>query len=130
MSIEIVGKTLTMSQVAPDGSAIRLGFEDIEGRQAGVTFPTSCIVQLLMTLPHLISMAIKVKFNDDTMRLVFPIADWNIEVAAGGQGLILTLKTPDGFAVAFSLEAHTLAQMLCCAESCEPITAPSQKSLN
>lgn len=117
MSTEIIGRALTTSQVAPDGSVVRLGIEDIEGRPAAVILPSSCILQLLMTLPHLISMALKGKFNDESLRLVFPLADWDIEVAAGGQGLILNLKTPDGFAVAFSVDAYTIEQMHCCAEA-------------
>src|SRR5215470_13830223 len=110
--IEIAGKSLTRCQVAPDGSSIRLNFETTTGQPAAVVLPSECIQQLLMTLPHVASMAIKAKHGDNTLRLVFPLDRWKLEQAAGEPGqIILTLTTEDGFAVAFSIKAEDMRQM-------------------
>ena len=46
------------------------------------------------------------------MRLVFPLANWKLEQTAGtANELSLTLQTPDGFEVAFSVDLQAIAQI-------------------
>ena len=51
--------SLTTCLVTPGGQRIRLNFEDARGRAATLILPTSCVHQLVMTLPHLLSTALK-----------------------------------------------------------------------
>jgi hypothetical protein len=128
---EIRGTSLTTCQIAPDGSTIRLSFETGGGQTASITLPIRCIQQLLMTLPHAASMAIRAKHGDDRMRLVFPLGNWNLEKAAGTpEGLILTLKTPDGFEVSFSLEQDAIKEMSSTAEARGAARAQDRSYLN
>ena len=128
---EINGTSLTTCQIAPDGSSIRLSFETVGGQTASITLPIHCIQQLLMTLPRAASMAIRTKHGDDTLRLVFPLANWRLEKAAGTpEGLILTLNTPDGFEVAFSLEQDAIREMSSTAEARGDAWAQHRSHLN
>jgi hypothetical protein len=104
-------ESLTTCLVTPGGARIRLNFEDMGGRATTLILPTSCVHQLVMTLPHLLSTALRAQHGDTSARAVFPLDGWRLETAAGTSDLILTLKTPDGFEVAFSLSAATFARM-------------------
>ncbi len=81
-----------------------------------LTLPTACIQQLVMTLPHLLSKAIRAQHGDDTLRAVFPLGAWHIEAQAGTSNFILTMITSDGFEVAFSLKPPAIGQMMCTME--------------
>jgi hypothetical protein len=73
---------------------------------------TSTDVQkLIMTLPHLLSRALQAQHADASVRAVFPLSRWRLETATTPENLILTLTTPDGFEVAFSLSASTIAEI-------------------
>jgi hypothetical protein len=109
--IDINVTSLITCQIAADGSSVRLVFEAKDGQAASLILPIHCIQQLLMTLPHAASKAIRARHGDDTLRLVFPLGDWKLERAAGASELILTLNTPDGFEVAFSMDHNAIAQM-------------------
>jgi hypothetical protein len=101
--MEIVGKALTTCQVDPTGSSFRLGFEDIDGQPASVVLPVDCLRSLLMTLPDVIERALKARYRDDTLKVVYPMAGWSLQAAAGSDRMILTMTTPDGFKVSFAL---------------------------
>ena len=113
--MEIVGKALTPYQVDPTGDSFRLNVEDIDGRPASVVLPVDCLQALLMTLPGLIEQALKARYSDDTLKLVYPVGEWSLQGAAGDDRLILTLATPDDFKVSFALtenDAENLASSL------------------
>jgi hypothetical protein len=101
--MEIVGRALTSCQVDPTGSSFRLGFEDIDGRPASVVLPVDCLRSLLMTLPGVIERALKARYRDDTLKVVYPMSGWSLEAAGGSDRMILTMTTPDGFKVSFAL---------------------------
>jgi hypothetical protein len=103
--------SLTNCQVAPEGHYVRLNFEDALGRPSTLRLTSSCVQQLVMTLPHLLSRALQAQHADPSVRAVFPLSEWRLEVAARSQDFILTMMTPDGFEVAFSLSAAALAGM-------------------
>ena len=48
-----------------------------------------------MTLPGLIEQALKARYSDNTLKLVYPVGAWSLQAAAGTDRLILTLATPD-----------------------------------
>jgi len=122
--------SLSTCQIAADGSAIRLVFEAANGQPTSLTLPIRCIQQLLMTLPHAASKAIRAKHRDETLRLVFPLGDWKLEQAAGASEVILTLNTTDGFEVSFSIGHDTIAEMSRTARSSADVSAPDQPYLN
>jgi hypothetical protein len=71
-----------------------------------------------MTLPHLLSRALKAQHHGDgSVRAVFPLSEWRLEAAAGSKDFILTMMTPDGFEVAFSLSAPAIAQITSAVEA-------------
>jgi hypothetical protein len=113
MSTEIDVTSLTTCQVAPEGDYVRVNFDDALGRPATLRLTSACVQQLVMTLPHLLSRALKAQYHgDDSVRAVFPLSEWRLEAAAGSNDLILTMMTPDGFEVAFSLGAPAIARIV------------------
>jgi hypothetical protein len=107
----IDGKRLTSFGVAPDGSSFRLNLIDAEGKAVSVALPAGCLNELLMTIPRIITLAMHAKYGDNSMRLVYALGAWHLEAAAGDECLILTLRTTDGFDVAFSLSRRDLELM-------------------
>jgi len=107
-----------------------LVFEAADGQAACLILPIHCIQQLLMTLPRAASKAMRAKHGDDTLRLVFPLGNWKLEHVAGARELILTLNTPDGFEVAFSVDHDAIAQMSRTATSNAANSTHNQPYLN
>jgi hypothetical protein len=111
MPDEIDIASLTTCLVTAGGDHIRLNFEDAHGQPATLRLKSACVQQLVMTLPHLLSTALKAQHADPSARAVFPLGEWRLETAAGSTDFILTMTTPDGFEVAFSMSGTVLAQM-------------------
>ena len=113
--MEIVGKGLTDCQVDPTGVSFRLNLESVDGNPASVILPVDCLRSLLMTLPNVIEKALKARYQDDTLKIVYPMGSFTLEAAAGSDSTILTMNTPDGFKVSFALtpeDAGGLATLL------------------
>lgn len=121
--MEIVGKGLTDCQVDPTGISFRLGFEGADGQPASVVLPVDCLRSLLMTLPQVIEKALKARYKDDTLKIVYPMGGFTLEAAAGSTSTILTMNTPDGFKVSFALtpeDAGGLATSLVAVDRTQP----------
>ena len=82
-----------------------------------------------MTLPHAASQAICATHGDDTLRLVFPLGNWKWDTLRASE-LILTLNTPDGLEVAFSMDHNAIAQMSRTATSNAANSTHNQPYLN
>ena len=102
MTSDIEVRRLINFETAADGTAIRLLVEDIAGRTIAIILTIETLSALLMTLPRMASNAIKRAHNDPTMRITYPATDFQIELSPGNVR-ILTIGTPDGFTVSFSL---------------------------
>jgi hypothetical protein len=89
-------------ETATDGTAVRLLVDDVAGRTVGIIFTIETLSALLMTLPTMATSAIKRAHNDPAMRITYPATDYRIELSPGNVR-ILTIGTPDGFSVSFSL---------------------------
>lgn len=100
MTETIVSNRLTTCHVAEDG-AVRLEFLDDAGRPVSVEFPFAQAQSIAMTLPHLLSRALRRLTGNKQVRFVFRLGQWSLE--AGGSCAILTLSTEDGFEVSFGL---------------------------
>jgi hypothetical protein len=117
-------QSLTTCEVAADGHSICINLKDAHGRPASLILPTDCAHQLIMTLPQLLSNALKPEASDDSVRAVFPLGFWRLERAGGENAYILTLRTTDGFDVSFSLSAGDIAKMT---SGFKEITPPTER---
>ena len=101
--MEIKVKALTTCEVAADGGAISLGFEDAAGNPAAVSVSLNQVGALIMTLPGLLEAALKARYGDQSLRYAYPLASWVVEQATDTTRRIVTLETEDGFKVRFSI---------------------------
>lgn len=101
--MEIKVKALTTCEVAADGGAISLGFEDAAGCSAAVHVSLNQVGALIMTLPGLLETALKARYGDQTLRYAYPLASWVVEQSSDPTQRIVTLETEDGFKVRFSI---------------------------
>jgi hypothetical protein len=79
-------QSLSTCEVAPDGSTIILGFTDPDGTPAQIRLSLNEVGGLAMTLPDLITKALRLRYGDHTLRYAYPLASWT-----------------DGFSVCFSM---------------------------
>jgi len=63
-----------------------------------------------MTIPDILTKALRRKYCDQTMQIVYPATDWDISASSAHRRLILTLSTSDGFNVAFAETPSMLAE--------------------
>src|SRR4051812_2558336 len=68
------------------------------------TFPTGrsassteTLSSLVMTLPRMLETAVERRRDDPQARIVYPLAEWRIEISEDYSTRILTLITSDGF---------------------------------
>jgi hypothetical protein len=102
MTIDIEIQRLVNFETATDGTAVKLIVADIANREIGIILKIETLTALLMTLPEMASSAVKRAHNDPSMRITYPLREFEIEF--GPDNLrILTIGTPDGFEVSFSL---------------------------
>jgi hypothetical protein len=114
---EIDSRALTTCAIAPDGKTISLGFTDASGQPVAVRLPLEQAGALAMTLPSLIEQALRRQFRDDTLRFTFPLGSWAVEQSPDPGTNIVTLRTPDGFGVCFTLQRqqqNALGQAFSC----------------
>ena len=102
---------LTSCSVAADGTGVAIGVADEEGREGALVLPTECLRALIMTLPDMMRRALRLQHGDPSLRLVYPVASWEIERSAEPGIFILTLRTPDNFHVSFAMAAGALRDM-------------------
>ena len=95
--MEIRVKSLTNCEVAADGGAISLGFEDVSGKPAAVSVSLIQSGALIMTLPGLLEAALKARYGDQSLRYAYPLASWVLEQSTDTSQRIITLETEDGF---------------------------------
>ena len=102
MTTEIEVKRLVNFETAIDGTAVKLMVRDVANRSLSIILTTEMLSALLMTLPAVALSAVKQAHNDPSMRITYPLREFEIEL--GPDNLrILTVGTPDGFTVSFSL---------------------------
>ena len=95
---------LTTCDVADGGRTVRLRMRDTGGQEHTLDLPSEIASSLVLTLPRLMARCLQA-LRGDCARLVFPVHTWRLEAAGDAGAFILTLKTRDGFGIAFALEA-------------------------
>jgi hypothetical protein len=89
-------------ETAADGTAVRLIIRDAAGDILGIILTIDALSSLLMTMPTMASSAVKRAHGNPLMRITYPAEEFRIE--SGPDDLrILTIGTPDGFNVSFTL---------------------------
>ncbi len=101
--MEIEGQVLTTCEIAADGSAVLLGFKDSAGIPNLLRLPLDQVGALAMTLPSVIEKALRTRYRDGSLRYTYPLGSWAFEQASDAANYIMTLRTPDGFGVCFSM---------------------------
>jgi hypothetical protein len=99
--------TLTACDVGRNGEIVKLDFVDEDGRPVSLRLAFEHAQSILMTLPRLLTQAVKAQAGQTNARYVFPLGQWLLEGIEESQSLILTLKTDDGFAVSFRVPHDT-----------------------
>ncbi len=99
---------LTTLTVAPDGSAVSVNVADENGAPASLILPMDALRSLIMSLPPLMQQALRLRYRDPSLRLVYPLGTWRLESSTEVGKLLLSLATSDGFEVTFSIEAEAL----------------------
>jgi len=94
---------MTRFETAEDGSSVRLDMEDVNGRLVSLHMPLKCLNRLIMTLPEIVRRALQAQHRDASVRIVYPVARFQLELAGDSETRILTLETPDGFSASFGL---------------------------
>jgi hypothetical protein len=95
--------TLTTCDTIGNGEVVMLELIDEDGRSISLRLAFEHAQSIAMTLPRLLTQAIKAKTGQDNARYVFPLGEWILEGIEGDQSFILTLKTEDGFEVSFRI---------------------------
>jgi hypothetical protein len=100
--MKIDGSRLINCGVTSNGETVHLDLVDVVGKQISLCLPFHQARSLTMTLPQLLTFALKAQTGDDTARYVFTLSQWRLEAAADSR-LIITFGTPDGFEVSFCM---------------------------
>jgi hypothetical protein len=93
-----------------DGTTTNLIVTDLVGRELTLAFPIAVVSSLMMTLPRMIDRIVKRRGAD--LRVVYPLGSHTFEIAKDGSTRIMTLRTRDGFEVAFTLSPDQYAELV------------------
>jgi hypothetical protein len=138
--VKIRSSALTTCQVAADGGAVGLELIDGSGATVTIELPFDQAEAVVMTLPTLLTQALRQQTGNDDARYVFGLGEWSLENAEGQACLIATLKTTDGFEVSFGIpfdacrslgwNLYQGAERAVAARLPEPATAAGDLKLN
>jgi hypothetical protein len=106
MAMNICCVELTTCGLLEDGQIVRLDLVDDQGMAISLRLPFEQAQAVAMTLPSLLTRALRSLTGSPTARYVFPLDRWFVELSGQGDGLLLTLATADGFQVSFGLPAE------------------------
>jgi hypothetical protein len=128
MSRTMTSSRLTTWNLVDEGRAIRLEFLDGGGQPVAVEFPFDQAQSIIMTLPEMLSKALKRCTQSQTSRYVFSLGRWSIE-SSDENSLIVTMATLDGFQVSFAVPFDACRAIgLALAHESRPATEPDSAS--
>ena len=104
--MDICGVELTTCGILEDGHVVRLDLVDDKGMAISLRLPFERAQAVAMTLPSLLTRALKSLTGSPNARYVFPLDRWFVELSGQRDGLLLTMATADGFQVSFGLPAE------------------------
>jgi hypothetical protein len=80
MTTEIEIQELINFETATDGSAVKIFVRDVANRKIGIILTIETLSALLMTLPTMALSAFKRAHNDPSMRITYPLREFEIEL--------------------------------------------------
>jgi hypothetical protein len=98
---------LTTCKALDDGETIKLEFLDQGCNPISLLLSFEDAESITMTLPRLLTQAVKTQTGKDNSRYVFALGQWLLEGVEDHQLSILTLTTVDGFEVSFRIPHAT-----------------------
>lgn len=107
----ICADRLTTFDISANGERFCMNVADESGQPRGLSLPTECLTALIMTLPEIASRALKARFQDDTLRIVYQLGGARVDAAPVEDVTILSLWTGDGFSVSFALKEDDLKRL-------------------
>jgi hypothetical protein len=100
---KVLARQLTTCDVIKDGQAVRLDLINEAGHAVSVEMSVEQAHSVVMTLPHLLSVALKTRTGNEQTRYVFPLNQWSLESTSEAKCHIVTLTAVGGFEVAFGV---------------------------
>jgi hypothetical protein len=94
-------RQLTTCNAIEGGECVQLDLIDTSGNPVSLRLPFAHAESIAMTLPRLLTRAVKAKTGDQSARYVFPLGGWFLENSGQRGVFILTMKTTDGFEASF-----------------------------
>jgi hypothetical protein len=98
---------LTTCNALDDGETVKLDLVDAGGNPVSLLLSFEQAESIAMTLPRLLTHAVKKQTRQDNSRYVFPLGQWLLEAIEDRHSFILTLRTVDGFEVSFRVPQDT-----------------------
>ena len=105
--MKILSSKLTTCRVTQDGGTIELHLLDQSQRPVTLQIPFAQAEAMVMTLPSLLTSALRQWTGDQGARYVFGLGNWSLEATKERNCLIATLTTTDGFATCFGIPFDT-----------------------
>jgi len=99
MTLKICSAKLTTCGVTQDGHSEWLNLIDDKGADVSLELSFDQAQAIAMTLPSLLTRALRALTGKATARYVFPLDHWFVGQSTDCDGLILTLGTEGGFQV-------------------------------
>jgi hypothetical protein len=103
----IIEKPTTV-EVSPDGADFSMNFLCRDGGEISLNLPTECLNWLAIISPQLNRQALRAKYHDNSLRLVYPTDNVRIERSSDPKAVIATLITAEGYEVSFGLTSQQL----------------------
>ena len=91
--IRIEADQLTEVRLSADGARVLMTLLDDEGQKISLSLPAGCLNAVLSVVPR-----------QPVPGAVHKLDTWNMAMAENGQDLLLTLRTPEGLSVSFTLK--------------------------
>jgi hypothetical protein len=103
-------RDLLRFEASADVTSASLIAVERHGEPIALNFTVTRLSRLMLTLPKMIDAVVQQRGNHPGLRVVYPLEMLRVELA-GDRTRILTLRTPDGFAISFTASAEKFAQI-------------------
>jgi hypothetical protein len=89
--------------VSPEGDRIIIALPDKSGASREIALSFDEASALAMTLPKLLSAALRLQYADDSLRHVYPLRGYAVECALDRRHLLVSLSADQGYDVVFAI---------------------------
>lgn len=98
--VKIDADQLTEVRLSADGVRVLLALLDGTGQKVSVSLPANCLNALVSAVPRQMDPGV-----------VHKLDSWSMSTAENGHDLLLTLRTPEGVAISFTLKPWQIEGM-------------------